>query len=146
LTEKNRGRKRDAFIDTNLLLRYLRNDLPEQADAVEALLKRAAAGNVSLTTNVMVIAELVWTCESFYKLSKQEIRDKIVMILNTPGLQIENYDLLLQATLLYADRNIDFIDAYNGCWAKDQRIPLVFTFDQRHYKRIPGITVKVPPK
>ena len=146
MTEKNRGRKRDAFIDTNLLLRYLRNDLPEQADAVEALLKRAAAGNVSLTTNVMVIAELVWTCESFYKLSKQEIRDKIVMILNTPGLQIENYDLLLQATLLYADRNIDFIDAYNGCWAKDQRIPLVFTFDQRHYKRIPGITVKVPPK
>ena len=146
MTEKNRGRKRDAFIDTNLLLRYLRNDLPEQADAVEALLKRAAAGNVSLTTNVMVIAELVWTCESFYKLSKQEIRDKIVMILNTPGLQIENHDLLLQATLLYADRNIDFIDAYNGCWAKDQRIPLVFTFDQRHYKRIPGITVKVPPK
>ena len=146
MTEKNRGRKRDAFIDTNLLLRYLRNDLPEQADAVEALLKRAAAGNVSLTTNVMVIAELVWTCESFYKLSKQEIRDKIVMILNTPGLQIENHDLLLQATLLYADQNIDFIDAYNGCWAKDQRIPLVFTFDQRHYKRIPGITVKVPPK
>ena len=146
MTEKNRGSKREAFIDTNLLLRYLRNDLPEQADAVEAFLKRAAAGNVSLATNVMVIAELVWTCESFYKLSKQEIRDKVLMILNTPGFQVENHDLLLQATLLYADQNIDFIDAYNGCWAKDQKIPLVFTFDQRHYKRIPGIMVKIPPK
>ncbi|MEA3238888.1 MAG: PIN domain-containing protein, partial [Candidatus Bipolaricaulota bacterium] len=136
MTEKNRGREPKGFIDTNILLRYLQNDLPEQADAVEALLKRAAAGNASLATNVMVIAELVWTCESFYKLSKQEIRDTVLMILNTPGLQVENHDLLLQATLLYADQNIDFIDAYNGCWAKNQKIPLVFTFDQRHYKRI----------
>jgi len=146
LAEKNRGRTPEGFIDTNILLRYLQNDLPEQADAVEALLKRAAAGNASLATNVMVIAELVWTCESFYKLSKQEIRDKVLMILNTPGLQVENHDLLVQATLLYADQNIDFIDAYNGCWAKNQKIPLVFTFDQRHYRRIPGITVKIPPQ
>ena len=146
MTEKNRGREPKGFIDTNILLRYLQNDLPEQADAVEALLKRAAAGNASLATNVMVIAELVWTCESFYRLSKQEIRDKVLMILNTPGLQVENHDLLVQATLLYADQNIDFIDAYNGCWAKNQKIPLVFTFDQRHYKRIPGITVKIPPR
>ena len=146
MTETNRREKQEAFIDTNILLRYLQNDLPEQADAVEDLLRRAATGNASLATNVMVIAELVWTCESFYKLSKQEIRDKVLMILNTPGLQVENHDLLVQASLLYADQNIDFIDAYNGCWAKNQKIPLVFTFDQRHYKRIPGITVKLPPR
>ena len=115
MTETNRREKQEAFIDTNILLRYLQNDLPEQADAVEDLLRRAATGNASLATNVMVIAELVWTCESFYKLSKQEIRDKVLMILNTPGLQVENHDLLVQASLLYADQNIDFIDAYNGC-------------------------------
>ena len=146
MTEKDSVKKREAFIDTNLLIRYLLNDLPDQADAVETILKRADAGKVLLKTNVMVIAELVWTCESFYKLSKQEIRDKVVMILNTPGLEIENHDLLLQAILLYADQNIDFIDAYNGCWAKDEKIPLVLTFDQRHYKRIPGIAVEVPSK
>lgn len=144
MTEKDSVKKREAFIDTNLLLRYLLNDLPDQADAVEKLLKRADAGKVLLKTNVMVIAELVRTCESFYKLSKQEIRDKVVMILNTPGLEIENHDLLLQAILLYADQNIDFIDAYNGCWTKDKRIPLVFTFDQQHYRRIPGIEFEAP--
>ena len=99
MTESGDERTREAFIDTNLLLRFLLNNLPQQADAVEDLLKRAAAGSVILTTNVMVIAELVWTCESFYKLSKQEIRDKVVMILNTPGLRVENHDLLLQAAL-----------------------------------------------
>ncbi len=144
MTESGAEKGHEAFLDTNLLLRFLLNDLPQQADAVEELLKRAAEGSVILRTNVMVIAELVWTCESFYKLSKQEIRDKVVMILNTPGLRVENHDLLLQAALLYADQNIDFIDAYNGCWAKDQRIPLVYSFDQRHYRRIPGITVEAP--
>jgi len=132
VTESGDEKAHEAFIDTNLLLRFLLNDLPQQADAVEGLLKRAAAGSVTLTTNVMVIAELVWTCESFYRLSKQEIRDKVVMILNTSGLRVENHDLLLQAVLIYADQNIDFIDAYNGCWAKDKRIPLVYSFDQRH--------------
>ena len=144
MTESSDEKAHEAFIDTNLLLRFLLNDLPQQADAVEDLLKSAAEGSVILRTNVMVIAELVWTCESFYKLSKQEIRDKVVMILNTPGLRVENHDLLLQAALLYADQNIDFIDAYNGCWAKDKRISLMYSFDQRHYRRIPGITVEAP--
>jgi uncharacterized protein len=36
-----------AFIDTNLFLRYLTNDIPEQADRVEELLQRAALGEIS---------------------------------------------------------------------------------------------------
>ncbi len=35
------------FADTNLFLRYLTNDIPQQADAVETLLRRAAAGEVT---------------------------------------------------------------------------------------------------
>jgi len=38
------------FADTNLFLRYLTNDIPQQADAVETLLRRAAAGEVTLLT------------------------------------------------------------------------------------------------
>lgn len=36
------------FVDTNVFLRYLTNDVPAQADAVEFLLQRAAKGKVSL--------------------------------------------------------------------------------------------------
>ena len=32
-----------VFADTNLFLRYLTNDVPAQADAVEELLRQAAA-------------------------------------------------------------------------------------------------------
>lgn len=78
---------RARFIDTNVILRYLLNDIPEQADAAEALFKAAAKGDLALKTNAMVIAELVWTCESYYELPKDEIRDKVLAILNPRDLK-----------------------------------------------------------
>ena len=134
------------FLDTNVILRYLLDDIPEQADAAEAIIKQAIAGKLTLRTNAMVIAELVGTCESYYGLTKEEIRDKVLAILNTPGLEVEGKDLIAEAVLLYAERNIDFIDAYNGCWMRAQGMSEVYTFDESHYKRLEpeGIRVLVP--
>ncbi|MCP4401552.1 MAG: hypothetical protein GY801_30170 [bacterium] len=39
-----------------------------RADAVEELLQNAAAGDVVLLTNSLVMDEIVWTLESFYHL------------------------------------------------------------------------------
>ncbi|MGQ9849984.1 MAG: hypothetical protein ACUVSU_08040 [Aggregatilineaceae bacterium] len=47
------------FADTNLFLRYLTNDVPEQADAVERLLRRAAAGELRLMTSALVVGEII---------------------------------------------------------------------------------------
>ena len=66
------------FADTNLFLRYLTNDIPAQADAVEVLLQRAEQGEVLLITNALVMAEIVWTLESFYKLPKAEVEEKVL--------------------------------------------------------------------
>jgi len=69
-----------AFIDTNLFIRYLTNDIPEKADQV---LQRAAAGEITLVATSLVIAEIVWTLASFYGLSGEQIRDRVLAILNT---------------------------------------------------------------
>src|SRR5512139_3583798 len=92
------------FADTNLFLRYLTNDVPVQADAIGDLLRRAAAGEVALVTNSLVIAEVVWTLESFYRLTRDDIKAKVLAILNTPGLEIPDSDLALQAIAWYADK------------------------------------------
>lgn len=133
-----------AFADTNLFLRYLTDDVPEQADAVERLLERAAAGEVVLATSAMVIAELVWTLESHYRLSRDMIAEKVLAILNTPGLAVESSDLLLQAVVWYADKNVDFIDAYNAAWMRGRGLTDAWTFDARHFKRFEHLTVRVP--
>lgn len=97
------------FVDTNVFLRFLTNDVPEQAAAVEALFRRAAAGEVRLVTNTMVVAEIV-----------------------------------TDALLVYAEANVDFIDAYNACWMRQRGLCGVATFDKKHYSRFEGIAVHTP--
>ena len=133
-----------AFVDTNLFLRYLTNDVPEQADAVERLLEHAEAGNVELTTSKLVIAEIVWTLESFYKKSKREVRDAVLAILNTPGLNVEANDQLLQAAVWYEEKNVDFIDACIAAQLFADGPEIVYTFNRKHFGRFRHLEVLVP--
>lgn len=132
------------FADTNLFLRYLTNDVPEQASAIEELLRKAIKGEFTLITNSLVIAEIVWTLESYYHLSPEEVQEKILAILNTPGLELIDADLVLQAILWHVEKSVDFIDAYNTAWMMKQDIRKVFTFDRKHFTRFEGLNTAVP--
>lgn len=133
-----------VFADTNLFLRYLTNDVPAQADAVESLLQRAAKGKVNLITTSMVIAEIVWTLESFYELDKREIQEMVLGMLNTDGLEVIDSDLILQTIVPYAEKNVDFIDAFNAAWMVKNDVNKVYTFDQKHFHRFEGILAEAP--
>ncbi len=133
-----------VFADTNLFLRYLTNDVPDQADLVESLLQRAAKGKVNLVTTGIVIAEIVWTLESYYKLDKKEIQAMVLGILNTDGLEVIDSDLVLQAIVPYADKNVDFIDAFNAAWMVKNDVDKIYTFDQKHFNRFEGIKAELP--
>ena len=133
-----------VFADTNLFLRYLTNDIPAQADAVEELLRRASDGEIVLVINSLVIAEIVWTLESYYGLARGSIKDKVLAILNTPGIEAAEGDLLLQAIFWYEDKNVDFIDAFDAAWMLTQGLATIYTFDRKHFSRIKGIRAEVP--
>ena len=133
-----------VFADTNLFLRYLTNDVPAQAEAVETLFQRASRGEINLVSTGLVMAEIVWTLESFYKQPRKRIADLLLAILNTPGLDVVDRDLVSQAAIWFADKNVDFIDAYNAAWMARASVTTVCTFDQRHFERFNGVRVMVP--
>jgi len=133
-----------VFADTNLFLRYLTNDVPAQADAVEELLRQAAAHELVLVTHSLIIAEIVWTLESYYRLPKNRVQENVLALLNTPGLEVVDADLVLQAIISYADQNVDFIDAYSGAWLLAHDIQCAYTFDRQHFSRLPGVVVLTP--
>ena len=133
-----------VFADTNLFLRYLTNDVPAQADAVESLLHRAAKGKVNLVTTSMVVAEIVWTLESYYEMEKKEIQEMVLGILNTDGLDVIDSDLVLQAIVPYADNNVDFIDAFNAAWMVKNDVDKIYTFDQKHFSRFERLVTEIP--
>lgn len=133
-----------AFVDTNLFLRFLTDDVPAQAEAVGTLLRKAAGGELELVTNDVTIAELVWTLESYYGLGRDEVREHVLAILNTPGLEVVDSEVVLEAITWYADEGVDFIDAYNGAWLLRQGLEVAYTFDRGHFSRLSPVVVRVP--
>ena len=103
------------FLDTNILLRYLTNDIPEQAQKVETWLRKAGTGECVLVTHHLVLAELAWTLLSYYQRPVPEVQSTMLAILNTPGLEVEDEQILIQATHWFGEKNIDFIHAYTAC-------------------------------
>ena len=131
----------DLFVDTNVFLRFLTNDDPAKAKRAEALFQDAVRGKITLVTSLLVIAEIVWTLESFYKLKKQDIAAKLEKILNTPNLECPQAPLLFAALDLYVYENIDFIDAYNAFYMREYGLTEIVTHDRKHFARVPWVQI-----
>ena len=140
----DRGPDDALFVDTNVFLRILTNDIPEQADAAEALLVQAVAGEITLTTNAMVVAEIVWVLESHYGLERAAVLERALAVAHTDGLDLPELDIISEALLDYAEFNVDYIDAYNAAWMRRAGVHRVATFDKRHFARLAAVTPVVP--
>ena len=132
------------FVDTNLLLRYLTDDLPEQAEQAQALFERGAKGDVILVLNTMVIAEVVWTLKSFYGYTKKRIDKLVSNVVASRIFEIEERDILLQALENFHFFNVDFIDAYIVAWMQERGIEGIYTLNEKHFRRLPGVQVMKP--
>ena len=128
-----------SFLDTNIFIRYLTNDDPVKADRVDRLLDEAADGKQALVTTEMVMAEVVWVLESFYRLNNHEIGPLVKAILATPGLEVINGHLVQKAVDHYLSHNIDFIDGYIAAVMEQRQIDHIFSYDKKHLKRIDKI-------
>lgn len=133
-----------SFLDANIFIRYLTNDDPVKADRVEQLLDSAVAGNEKLITTEMVIAEVVWVLESFYKLDNRAIGPMIKAILATPGLEVINGPLVEKAVDRYLIQNIDFIDGYVVAVMQRHNVTEIFSYDKKHLSRSSAIVRKEP--
>lgn len=125
-------------IETNLLIRYLVNDDARKAQVVDALLKKAGKGEVHILMPAVVVAELVWVLESFYRMEAGEIADSI---LNTPGVTVPDDVIVRSALKRYRTEKIDLVDAWIAAFAQEKGAQEILTFDKKHFKGIEGVTV-----
>ena len=132
----------EVLIDANALLRYLLNDLPDQADQVEALLDAAERGELRLVAHSHIMAELVWVLSSYYKVPREQVRQQLEGIIHTPGIQVEEQALILSALKDYVEKNVDYIDAYTVAWMETRGINDLASFDH-HFRRYPDLTLRL---
>ncbi len=120
----------NKFVDTNVFLRYLTKDDLSKYERCREMFKKALEGEIAISTSGMVIAELIWTLLSYYKLPKAEVIEKVLVIVGTESLFIPDKDVLADALVLYARKNIDFIDAYNAVFMKYHSLREIYSYDE----------------
>lgn len=92
-------------LDTNVLVRYLTQDDPEQS--------RRAARYIEADTcfiNSIVLCELVWVLESAYDYPRPVIAEVLEKIFMTGGFQVEDRDMAWSALGDYRRTRADFAD------------------------------------
>lgn len=134
-----------AFVDANVILRFLTKDPPSMAESALKIFEEAKSGKISLLIIPITVAEVVWVLESFYGYPKEKIAETMTQFLPCEGLEVENLDLLLESLNLYFEKNLDFADALLAISALRKRIPTIYSFDQ-HFNRINGIERMQPGK
>ena len=135
---------RDVVIDTNLLVRYLTDDEPQKAKAVDALLDSAGKGEIKILIPSIVIAELVWVLESFYKMIADDITGLVEAILNTPGVDTQDKSVIKASLKLYRSKKIDLIDAWIIEFTKAKGAKRIYTFDKKHFRDAEEVEIASP--
>jgi len=101
-------------LDTNILVRYLTQDDPNQSrKATNEIAKGLSAGDMFFIADI-VMCELVWVLETAYGYARQEIVQVLERILRTKQFQFENKDLLWQSLADYRNKKGNFEDHLIG--------------------------------
>lgn len=122
------------LVDTNLIIRFLIKDNPTQFEAAQKIFSSL---NEKLILPDLVLAEVVWTLLSVYKLGKQEIVEKLLKLLELKNLTA-NFHLLINSLLIYRDYNVSFVDAYLAAYAELEKLEGLYSFD-RDLDKIKGV-------
>lgn len=127
--------------DTNIFLRYLTNDIPEQADRIAKRFADAKAGKLTVVVLHITIIEILFHLERWYHLSKADATGKLLILLSQPWIDVEEKPVVLTALRRYESVTIDVVDVLTGTIAQRRRCK-VLSFDRDFEKLSKGLTLK----
>jgi predicted nucleic acid-binding protein len=115
-----------AFVGTNILIRHLTGDPPDQAARATKFL--AAADELLLAD--LVVAEVVYVLESFYEVPHQQVAGLVRAIISFPPIVVLDPPMLLRALEVYESDRLDFAESYLVAQAERSGVGVVASFDK----------------
>ena len=116
-----------TLIDTNVILRYILNDIPDQADKAEKIIN-AGAGTLP-----EVIAEVVYVLTKLYCVPRERIAEIMCPLFDEVAIQVK--EVMVMALEIFSKTALDFVD----CILISRNKVLseqVFSFDKRLTKQL----------
>ncbi len=115
-----------AFVDTNILVRHLTGDPPEQAARATRYLAEAD----ELLLPDLIFAEVAYVLGSFYEAPRAQVATALRSVLAFPAIRVLDADLLQRTVEVYELHRLDFADAYLVASAERTGVGAVASFDR----------------
>ncbi len=112
-------------IDANIILRYLLDDHEELA--------RQAAGIIDhedVFASTEVVCEVVYVLCGVYKATRKEVATRLPEFIRLEHISVSDADVILRAFAVFAEKNIDFVDALMFAY-HTERGDQIATFDKQ---------------
>jgi predicted nucleic acid-binding protein len=126
------------FLDTNILLRHLLQDLPDQSPRCTAYLQQVERGELRVRTADTVVFETVFTLQRSYRKPKAIIAASLLPIIELPGIVLPGKRRFRAVFAYYVGLNISFADAYHAALMHSLHLTEIVTFD-REFDRISSL-------
>jgi predicted nucleic-acid-binding protein len=101
---------KQRLVDTNLIVRYLVQDHEKHARAAGKLFDACDRGDLEIVVLPVVLAECVFVLESFYKHARGDIASALGRLIASPGVQISEVTIHLDALNRYTGSKTHFVD------------------------------------
>ena len=98
------------LLDTNVILRYLSNDLPSQAEKVKNYLVMAKNDQISIETKKLTVIEVLFQLKNWYGLDRNEAANKVLTFFSPEWVGLEDKSLIFEALRIYKSKNMDIVD------------------------------------
>ena len=96
--------------DTNVILRYLLKDVPEQYAQVEKFFEAVRIGKTKAVILESVLAECVYILLKFYRVPKQMAVESLIGLLQYKGMANKDKAELVDALQTFAHQAMDIVD------------------------------------
>lgn len=96
--------------DTNIIIRYLVNDNAALHAKAKAFFDKVKNGNEKAVILESVIAECIYVLTKIYKVPREKAAGSLIDILHYKGIANDDQKELIQALILFSERNIDIVD------------------------------------
>ena len=116
-------------LDTNVLVRYLTLDDPDQGARASEVIDRAARDGTALFVSAVVLCELVWVLERAYGYRRVEVAGALEGVLRAAQFRFADPGLLWRAMADYRDGRADFADHVIGRQGTAAGCEATVTFD-----------------
>jgi len=98
--------------DTNIFIRIFIQDNLGQTASAQKYLDQAKVGKIKLKVISELMPEIEYVLRKVYKIKREEIVDKLLLIIEASYIDIEKRDEWEKSIKIYKNNNIDLIDAF----------------------------------